>query len=358
MASTAPRIDSHERNLVINGNYNYWQRNTTSGAVAQGFSAYAPDRFKKRGYGAAGAGTSTLSRSTDVPTLAQSGYNSQYSMLLTVNVAATNNHFETLQYVVEGFDYQSIHTKKIRLQFWVKTSIAGTYYVVLNNASINRSFRTPYTVAAASTWQKISLDIQLDTTGTWAFDNTAGLIVEWMLGNPAAIFQTGTANVWDTAGLVVPAGSTALVTTGGATFQLAQVALYQIDAASTVDLPFIRAGRNMQDELAMCQRYYEKSYNLDVNPGTASSTGAVRFRSASTNHIQTMSFAVAKRANPTITYYSNGVGGASGFWLDSSSGIDRAVTNQINGQSAHAAAITGSIDTNISEGHWTADSEL
>ena len=33
--------------------------------------------------------------------------------------------------------------------------------------------------------------------------------------------------------------------------------------------------RHIQQELALCERYYEKSYNVNTAPGTASTEGAV-----------------------------------------------------------------------------------
>jgi hypothetical protein len=78
----------------------------------------------------------------------------------------------------------------------------------------------------------------------------------------------------------------------------------------TVATPLER--RPLGTELAMCQRYYEKSYDLNTPPGTATSHG----RHASV--IETgwlvaapcIPFAVEKRTSPTITIYSPQNGGS------------------------------------------------
>lgn len=80
--------------------------------------------------------------------------------------------------------------------------------------------------------------------------------------------------------------------------------------------PFQLAGGGQpQTELAMCQRYYEKSYPQSIAPGTASTTD----NNISWNAVTTTSnrnyvyvpFKVIKRGAPTITVYSS-ITGTSG----------------------------------------------
>ena len=262
MASNTPRLDGLERNLYINGNMDFWQRGTSI-PKSQGAYLYTADRLRVGG-GSGGSGAYTISRSTDVPTLAQSGFNSLYSALWTTNTAATSSYFEMFHYIVEGYDYQQIHGKKVRLQFWVKSSASGTYSLVLAGSGATvRSYVTTYTVTAANTWQKVAIDIQLETlsAGFYNFDNTAGLYLFWILGGNQ--IQTSTLNAWQTGSFYGTSSQTSTVlTTIGATFQIAQVSLipqdFTLAGASNVDVPFQRAGRTIGHELAMCQRYYEK----------------------------------------------------------------------------------------------------
>jgi hypothetical protein len=92
-------------------------------------------------------------------------------------------------------------------------------------------------------------------------------------------------------------------------FGLAMMQLERGDRATAFDL------RPLAHELQLCQRYYEKSYNLDVPPGTADGIGRDNQfydRSVgvgSTSHIRCR---VPKRAIPAYTVYSdvNGQAGA------------------------------------------------
>jgi len=57
------------------------------------------------------------------------------------------------------------------------------------------------------------------------------------------------------------------------------------------------------EELRKCQRYYEKSYDQDTAPGTATATGYIRLIAGSSNSCQGFRFAVPKRIAPTINIW-------------------------------------------------------
>lgn len=61
-------------------------------------------------------------------------------------------------------------------------------------------------------------------------------------------------------------------------------------------------------ELTLCQRYYEKSYNIDVAPSASDNTGRCALgNSGNTNRQQFTGqrFKVTKRRNPSVTVYPN-----------------------------------------------------
>ena len=76
--------------------------------------------------------------------------------------------------------------------------------------------------------------------------------------------------------------------------------------------------RDTQQELALCQRWYEKSYDLGVAPGTAGSTNGNIILTALTAywfHSPYYRFAVTKRTAPAVIPYSLGAG-ASGKYTE------------------------------------------
>lgn len=113
-------------------------------------------------------------------------------------------------------------------------------------------------------------------------------------------------------------------------------------------------------ELALCQRYYEKSYNTDVVPATVTQVGAVGnyFRAGPTYLSLTFAFKTTKRITPaTIVYYSPSTG-ASGKFQDANGAVDVSATPYLSGMnfiSAYSLIASGNGDL---RGHFTADSEL
>jgi hypothetical protein len=251
--SLTPRLDNLERNLIINGNFDHWQRGISSSSAR-----YLADRFLVN---FSGGYTETATQSPDVPTQAQSGWQSLYSLLITNGTGASpaSGQYQNLVYRVEGQDYQVIHAKTARLQFWVKSSVAGTYSIGLANGGNTRSYVTTYTITTPNVWQKVALDIPLDSVGAWAFDNTVGLYISFTLTMGSA-YQTSLLNTWQTANVTTSTTQTQWGATTGATFRLAQVSLIPQDFTQSgvtgVDVPFQRCGRSIGHELALCQRYY------------------------------------------------------------------------------------------------------
>ncbi|MEN5285747.1 hypothetical protein ABE494_07325 [Stenotrophomonas lactitubi] len=159
---------------------------------------------------------------------------------------------------------------------------------------------------------------------------------------------------------VTPSGSgnmTVQLTATGVTYSRPQ--LERGSAATPFDVRWYAL------ELLLCQRYYEKSYNDTVKPGTA---GAGDGRCTvlvtglpATAHIwgQSVDFRVSKRANPSITTYSHATG-AVGMARDSSVNGDVPTAISAPGQAGflwYASAAGSPASVNL-ECHWVADAEL
>jgi hypothetical protein len=286
---------------MINGNMDFWQRGTTfTGSTAS--VAYTSDRWQlNQGTGSI---SWTVDRSIDVPTVAQSGFNSTYSLRYTQG-STTSATGVLFNHKLEGYDYAHLHGgKKFRLQFWVKTSIAGTYGVVLENSAETRYYAVSYTVPNANTWTKITLDLVSDSSGTWNFDNNAGLLIWFGISQGTSEgVATSTLNTWTTGGVTrqISAAVSNFAGTNGATFQLAQVMLIPGDftqaGTSTVDIPFQRAGRTIQQELAMCQRY---CVNLNDTRNNFGYWGD-GYAASTTVAYCTMKLPITMRTLPTLT---------------------------------------------------------
>ena len=114
-------------------------------------------------------------------------------------------------------------------------------------------------------------------------------------------------------------------------------------------------------ELALCQRYYEKSYEPSSVPGTVDGLGAawcyVFISTGTVNQMGiNMAFRVTKRAQPTAIFYSPDTG-ASGK-VGTVSGDQTAIPNYIGSNSVAAYWNTTANNNGQIRFHYTASSEL
>lgn len=299
------------KNHFINGGLDLFQEKegttTTVNTAATTVTRFA-DMFAINSQGATSKNYSVV-QSTDVPTLAQSGYKSTYSQLFTMLTGiaspAASDWVSTCQYSMEGLDYQKLHSKTVTFGFWVKTSIAGTYSFALGNAAGNRSYVTTFTMNGAATWEFKTITVTLDSTGTYNFDTGTGLLV-YIASVAGSTFQTSSLNQWQAGTFFVATGATNWQATTNATFQITQMSMVEgpLGFGST---GFARKGKDFQQELALCQRYYFKTYPLGTAVGAATGSTGLRYRAkavASGEVVLQCSFPVTMRPSPTCTNYS------------------------------------------------------
>jgi hypothetical protein len=255
------------KNKFINGNMAMAQRGAAAITVAAGVRTYGPDRS----FGTlTGAGVFTVEQVVDAPAAANAG---QYSMKAVVttddtSIAASDQYL--LAQFVEGYNFAQFgfgtaSAQTVTISFWVKSSITGTFGIAIRNSAANRAYASTYTILAANTWEKKTVTIAGDTSGTWLKDTGIGARVEWTL-SAGTDFQTATPNAWTATNDNTTASQTNWMATISNTFQLTAI---QIETGS-VATAFQTATGTIQGELAACQRYYYEAtlYQTGFPAGT------------------------------------------------------------------------------------------
>lgn len=342
-------------NLIINPTFDLWQRNTTFTSIVSG--NYFADRFQ---YWQSGAAVHDINRSTDVPTISESGFPNTYSAFLnttTLDASVDAGDATLINYKIEGYDFRKVSGKNIYMSFWVKSTKTGIHCVAFQNGVPDRSYVVEYTINTTNTWEKKTIRLQHDSTGTWDYTSSIGLMVYWTLG-AGATFQT-TADTWQTGNFFATANQVNGVDAVNNEFRLAQVQLHEgID-----EIPFNRLARDFATELQMCQRYFEKTWNIGTAVGTNTLTGTHHingFSQASAKDVVWCDeFTVNKRSTPTMTMYDQ-------------NGVINKITNMWHNSTPYQVAMTGVVGTerNFTFGqgnpsntagmryHYTADAEL
>jgi len=352
--------ESRTQNIIINGAMDIWQRGTSFAAAASGI--FTVDRFA---YIKSGTTTAvhTVSQSTDVPTYAESGFLSQYSLKLdntTLDGTIGASDYCTIEHRIEGYDYSKFAGNTVTLSFWVKSPITGKHCVSFRNSNSDRSYVVEYTIAVADTWEKHSATVDLDeTAGTWDYTNGLGLSVSWVLACGSTL--QGVADTWNSANDLATSNQVNVLGNAG-DFHLAQVKLELGSTATT----FTTAGANAAQELTMCQRYYEKSYNSDIALGTANGAGSVQIVSpvaiADGNYFdRDVTFRVTKRDTPnSATLYSYSVGTENVITVTGSGEVDSGVASLCQSGFAGVLNDSGGTIAALSKARfgWSTDAEL
>jgi hypothetical protein len=171
------------KNLIINGAMTVAQRGTSFAAQGTNNATYTLDRWANYWHQGTEQGEFTVSQDTDVPT----GYKG-FSMKLDCTTAEASVSADEAEYGatqpieaqnLQQLAYGAASAKSITLSFWVKSPKSGTHCVSFYQADGNRTYIAEYTVASADTWEKISVVVPGDTSGTINNDNGEGLRVSF-----------------------------------------------------------------------------------------------------------------------------------------------------------------------------------
>jgi len=347
------------RNRLINGEMAIDQANGGTALTVNGTADFrSTDMWIANGRSA--AGVFTLQRATATP---PTGF--PYYLRATVSTARTpltSNDNYTFQQRIEGlnvrdFLFGSVNAKTLSLQFWVRSSLAGTYCVALQNGSPNRSFIREYTITSANVWQLVTLTYPGDTSGTWATDVNAGFAVHFVLARDSGIADTP--NQWNASGRPNSINQVNWMATISNTFDITGVQL-ELGSSAT---PF--EYRPFPIEVQLCQRYFEKSYALDTVPGTNTSINMYRLAPVFVigDEVDVMViYKVPKRAVPTNfnTYTVAGVSGSWGWWSNTTATrTDHPTSANPIGENTSILFQTAVLtDRNGGDGHWAADARL
>ena len=246
-------VSAGRRNKVINGAMQFSQRTTSESGLSSSNTVRVLDRFQVR---INSTGTWTVSQSTQSPP----GFaHSMRWQCTTADASLGASDFMYMAHRFEGKDVQDLakgtsSAKPVTVSFWVRSTVTGSYSFRLVDNQNNRQIGQNYTVNQADTWEHKTMTFAGDTTGALANDNSNRLSMLWWLAVGSNRTSGAIPTSWET-----------MTTADEAAGQTANI------ASSTSNNFFItgiqlEVGRNATEfehrsygeELALCQRYYQK----------------------------------------------------------------------------------------------------
>jgi hypothetical protein len=320
VAEARTAIGAGRRNILINGDMNINQRGWVNGtAVGNGPTVFPADRWHCYASGW------TWEGSVNDVILPNGVKTKSIRMLAT---SSGTNYWHPYQ-KVEVEDWMQGRT--FTMSAWVRTTSPGNY------------FRYCDTVSCSTIGELIPND------GEWHYMTATYTTATTMSIGSSMQFQP-----------VFPSYPYAGVQSG----EFCEFALCQLELGS-VATDFEH--RSYGEELALCQRYFEKSFAPDTSPSNGTSTafstttgllGLIGTNRA--NVCTSMQFSTVKRVTPTMTRYGN----SSGYWAYQK--------HNVTGWTFHVNLGVGTVSPTgfrlsqqavdgyylIVGGHWTADAEL
>lgn len=323
-------------NRIINPNGRIWQRqNTGTSAVTDG--AYAWDRW----YGLVQTAGITASRVTNAE-------NGTPNMMRFTQSQASAQRFGLAQYI-ESQNAIDLRGQSVTLSARVRMSASTTLRYAI--------------IEWTGTVDSVTRDVVNDwTSGTFTPGN-------FFIASNVTITATGStalsANTLTSVSLSGTLGSSAnnlavflwtdSTQAQNVTLDVGKVQLEQGSQATPL------AVRPIAEEIGLCQRTYQKSYELETAPGTAGGSGNlpgnVRIRASGTVAQFTAFFRTEMLKVPNVTVYSSGTG-ASGNIYNTSAATDLAATAIDPGTSAFTFQGTSATDQQGYIGQYVADAEL
>mgnify|MGYP000868879048 CR=1 FL=1 len=290
-------------NLAINSNFDFWQEGTSLSGVSgwQRTNDGGADR-------SSGSTFSTSRQAFEVGQTSVPNGPKYYKRIVVSSVAGAGNR------CISAFDSECLEQtagKQVTFSIWLKADAAK---------NISCEFTQGFGTGGSSGVNSIGVKKQQIGT-TWAlysFTATMPSISGKTIGTTPGSVRVV---LWFDAGSDYNSRTDSLGQQSG-TFDMAQYK-FEIGPTATDWEPY-----NLADELVKCQRYCEKSYDVDVAPGTISHLGRFHRLAFNAMHFydNSVHFRQDKAYPPTITFYSPNTGAVNNI-RDASVGADLAVTN-------------------------------
>jgi hypothetical protein len=276
--------------MQINGGIEVSQELGTTGRSTNG---YVCDGWKMQFAGtmAVSAGMSPNNAGFVLP-------NYIYAAVTTAQPSLGAGDFSVLMQLIEGYriarlNWGTANAQPITIGFWSNHTPAGVYSGTIRNAANNRSYAFTYTHGTVTVPQYNVVTIPGDTAGTWAADNSLGIVVTFAQACGATnVAPAG--NVWAAAAyLAAPGQVNGAAAINNALRITGVVVLPGVEAPTAERSPLIM--RPYDQELVTCQRYWTR-----VNAGLQgyAAAGGVNFGAVSP-------FPVEMRVSPTIFVEAN-----------------------------------------------------
>lgn len=321
-----------QKNYLMNSNFDFWQRtpSATQASVQNGRTGYgvlAADRWFLDF--AVAVGTFTYARQVAPPGI----FSSSANYYARWNQTVSGGGLRWLSQFIEGVG--SLAGKTATLSFWTRADAPMNLEIkFLQNVGTGGSgggFTSATTISIDSTWRKYTVSIPIPSL--------TGATIGTQNDDRLVLYITPQVNTfgWDFAQFMLNEGPTA------ANYQRAS------------------GQGGVQAELTLCQRFYEKTYDVETPPASPTNTGGINLTVGQLGNLanrtisNTWIFKATKRATPSIVSYGNS--GVSGVVAMTGGNFSASITNVGVSSAQIGGTDTSTTSAGIMAFQATADAE-
>ena len=294
------------RNILINGAMNIAQRATSAtgiGANADTNKYPTMDRWNTF-HGGGTDGRLTMTQDSSAPV----GFaNSMKLDCTTADTSIAAGEEFLISQKIEGQNLQTIakgtaDAKQLVLSWYAKGTPKTYGMELYDNDNSGRHFSNTWTVT--SDWQRFTQVIPADTTGTFDDDNALSLYVLFWIHAGSTYSSGSSASSW--AALTNANRAAGVESFFSSTSNELFLTGVQLEVGS-VATEFQHL--SIAEELSLCKRYFQKTYEIGTNPATATENAwawyGTDYNLGDTGTFQTQGirFEAEMRVAPTMTLY-------------------------------------------------------
>lgn len=290
------------KNMLINGSTQVWQLGH-SGVITNNQKLADCWRAVVIGVGRFNAAPALFAG----PEAASQGATSEIATTVqTADTSLTSTDLYGIALHAEGIEvrrgsFGGANAKTLTLTFLALHTVTGTYCVSIHNAANNRVYIAEYECTASNIRERHEVTFTADSSGTWLADaNTTGLVITFCFG--AASLYNGTVNAWQSSAARCTSNQTNGMSLATNLNRIGGVGLCVGPNYGHYDQP------TFVEELKMCKRYYEQSFDYRVAPSDGQQgngmAGPIYLTGAGTGYGNARPFETEKmNTTYTVTFY-------------------------------------------------------
>ena len=260
------------RNIIINGDFNIYQRTQQATGVGSGATYPTADRWVLNG---STDGRLTMTAGTEAAPPESNVTVSCKLDCTTTDTSIGASEYCLLQQRIEGQNLQHVKkgtsgAKQLTASFWVKSE-TGTFTYVLELYDANNTRQVSKSFSVTSSWSKVELTFPADTTGAFSNNNNTSMYFQiWLHGGSNYTGGTLSETWTSVTDANRAAGISSFFSSTSNELYITAIQLEVGDVAT--EFEYI----TKQEALMLCYRYFYKMenqsdvmYGMTYNGGTA-----------------------------------------------------------------------------------------